>query len=101
MLYSAYELGYAAMTPARMAAGLGARFWRSSMNPMADTWVGRASAAALDVFENATRRYPKPEWDLHSTVVNGADIPVTIEVAVEKSFCRLLRFRRDEAKLKN
>lgn len=100
MLYSAYELGYAALTPARMAAGLGARFWRSSLNPMADTWVGRSTAAALDVFENATRRYPKPEWDLHSTVVNGAEIPVTIDVAVEKSFCGLLHFRRDEAALR-
>jgi poly(3-hydroxybutyrate) depolymerase len=100
MLYSAYELGYAALTPARMAAGLGARFWRSSLNPMADTWLARSTAAAFDVFENATRRYPKPGWDLHATMVNGAEIPVSIEIAVEKSFCNLLRFRRDGAALK-
>jgi poly(3-hydroxybutyrate) depolymerase len=99
MLYSAYELGYAALTPARMAAGLGARFWRSSLNPIADTWVARSTAAAFDVFENATRRYPKPDWDLDATVVDGATIPVSIEIAVEKSFCNLLRFRRDEAAL--
>ncbi len=100
MLYSAYELGYAALTPARMAAGLGARFWRSSFNPMADTWVARSAAAALDVFENATRRYPKPSWDLSATTVNGAEIPVALEIAVQKDFCALLRFRRDEAALK-
>jgi poly(3-hydroxybutyrate) depolymerase len=99
MLYSAYELGYAALTPARMAAGLGARFWRSSLNPIADTWVARSTAAAFDVFENSTRRYPKPDWDLDATVVDGATIPVSIEIAVEKSFCNLLRFRRDEAAL--
>ena len=100
MLYSAYELGYAALTPARMAAGLGARFWRSSMNPMADTWVGRSTAAAFDVFENATRRYPKPEWELDRVVVNGAEVPVSIEAAVTKNFCTLLHFRRDEDALK-
>ncbi|MFN3959505.1 MAG: polyhydroxyalkanoate depolymerase [Parvularculaceae bacterium] len=95
MLYSAYELGYAAITPARIAAGLGARFWRSSLNPMADTWVARASAAAFDVFENATRRYPKPQWNLDETTVNGAAVPVTIESAASKPFCELLHFRRD------
>ncbi len=100
MLYSAYELGYAALTPARMAAGLGARFWRSALNPMAETWLARSTAAAFDVFENATRRYPKPEWGLQTTMVNGAAIPVAIETAVEKSFCDLLHFRRDEAALK-
>lgn len=99
MLYSAYELGYAAMTPARVAAGLGARFWRSSLNPMADTWVARASAAALDVFENATRRYPKPQWALGEIAVNGASVPVRIETALSKDFCDLLHFRRDAAAL--
>lgn len=100
MLYSAYELGYAAMTPARLAAGLGARFWRSSFNPIADTWVGRTSAAALDVFENATRRYAKPEWPIDTTIVNGSEIPVIIEVEARKSFCDLLHFRRDADSLR-
>ena len=71
MLYTAYELGFAAFAPARIAAGFGAQFWRSPLNPMADSWLGRTSAAALDLFENATRRYPKPEWGIAATVVNG------------------------------
>ncbi|OFX00917.1 MAG: esterase [Alphaproteobacteria bacterium RIFCSPHIGHO2_12_FULL_63_12] len=96
MLYSAFEFGYAAMTPARLAAGFGAKFWRSSANPMADTWVARASAAALDVFEHATRRYPKPEWEITETMIGGRQVPVTIETAIDKPFCRLLHFRRDE-----
>lgn len=100
MLYSAYELGYAALTPARVAAGLSARFWRSALNPMADTWLGRTSAAAFDVFENATRRYPKPAWPLSETVVNGVPVPVTIETALDMNFCGLLHFRRDEDALK-
>lgn len=99
MLYSAFEFGYAAMTPARLAAGFGAKFWRAAANPLADTWVARASAAALDVFENATRRYPKPDWEISATNVNGASVPVTIEIADAKPFCRLLHFRRDERKL--
>jgi poly(3-hydroxybutyrate) depolymerase len=82
-----------------MAAGLGAKFWRSSFNPMSDTWVARASAAALDVFEHATRRYPKPSWSLPPLVIDGVDIPVSIEAARSKPFGRLLHFRRDPRRL--
>jgi len=95
MLYSAFEFGYAAMTPARLAAGFGAKFWRSPSNPLADTWIARASAAALDVFENATRRYPKPGWDLSHTEIDGRAVGVAIETAVSKPFCDLLHFRKD------
>jgi len=56
MLYTAYELAYAAIAPARIAAGFGARFWRSPFNPAANTWAARSAAAALDVFEQAMRR---------------------------------------------
>jgi poly(3-hydroxybutyrate) depolymerase len=100
MLYSAFEFGYAAMTPARLAAGFGAKFWRSPINPLADTWVARASAAALDVFENATRRYPKPDWGVSSTLVEGRVVPVAIETALDRDFCKLVHFRRDEKALR-
>ena len=96
MLYSAYEMGLMAMAPARYAAGLGAQFWRSPMNPMAESWFGRTSAAALDLFENMTRRYPKPEWGLSETMVDGKAVPVTIETAAHRDFGNLLRFRKDE-----
>ena len=96
MLYSAYELAYMAVSPARVAAGIGAQFWRSPLNPAADTWLGRSTAAALDVFENVMRRYPKPEWGIESTVINGVDVPVMIEPVVQKDFCTLLHIKRDK-----
>ncbi|MBI1391231.1 MAG: polyhydroxyalkanoate depolymerase [Alphaproteobacteria bacterium] len=99
MLYSAHELSYQMLAPARYAAGIGAKFWRSPLNPMAESWLGRTSAAALDVFENATRRYPKPEWDLRETVVNGSTVPVLTELALSKPFGDLLRFRRNPTAL--
>ena len=52
MLYTAYELGYAAISPARIAAGIGARMWRSPFNPIADSWLARTAAASLDMFEH-------------------------------------------------
>ena len=101
MLYSAYEMAYAAVTPARIAAGIGARFWRSPFNPAANSWAARSAAAALDVFEHAMRRYPKPEWGIDQTTVNGVCVPVTIEAADKKDFATLLHFKRDEDALKS
>ncbi|MEM8936384.1 MAG: polyhydroxyalkanoate depolymerase [Pseudomonadota bacterium] len=100
MLYTAYELAYAAVTPARMAARVGARFWRSPYNPVAGTWVGRSTAAALDVFENVVRRYPKPQWDLDSVEVNGKTVPITATTTSRRSFCNLVHFERDPDALK-
>jgi len=95
MLYTSYELAYAAISPARIAAGLGARFWRSPFNPAAQSWVGRSAAAALEVCEHAMRRYPKPEWGIDATTINGVEVPLTIETATSKAFCTLLHFKRD------
>lgn len=100
MLYSAYELAYAAVAPARIAAGVSAKFWRSPLNPAAGSWMARSAAAALDVFENAMRRYPKPDWGLDATTVNGVDVPVRVQEVEHKSFCKLLHFVRDEDALK-
>ncbi len=100
MLYSAYELAYAAVAPARIAAGVGAKFWRSPLNPASGSWMARSAAAALDVFENATRRYAKPEWGLDETSVNGVSVPVRVEEVERKDFCTLIHFARDESALK-
>ena len=97
MLYTAYELGFAALAPSRIAAGLGAQFWRSPLNPAAETWFARTSAAALDLFENATRRYPKPEWAIQTTTVDGVAAPVTPTAILRKDFCDLLHFKRQGA----
>jgi poly(3-hydroxybutyrate) depolymerase len=97
MLYTAYELGYAAVSPARVAAGVGARFWRSALNPLADSWMARTTAAALDIFEHAARRYPKPAWRIEETTIRGRKAAVTPEVVLHKDFCDLLHFRRDDA----
>ncbi|MEM6415032.1 MAG: polyhydroxyalkanoate depolymerase [Pseudomonadota bacterium] len=99
MLYSAHELGLSLFAPARVAAGVGAQFWRSPLNPLADSWLARTSAAALDVFEHATRRYPKPKWNIASTHINGIDVPITIETAKKDDFCTLLHFKRDPERL--
>ena len=64
---------------------------------MAATYGSRAVSAALEMFMSATRRYGKPAFDLHDTLVDGVETPVVEEVVWSAPFCNLLHFRRDSA----
>ena len=95
MLYHWYELGHAAVRPARVAADSARILLRHPFNPLGNTRVARHTAAALEVFERTTRRYDKPRFGLGHTTVEGATVAVTEEVVWQRPFCRLVHFRRD------
>lgn len=95
MLYSLYELGHLSVAPLRIAAMLQSNMLRSPLNPAADSEAARAMAAASDLFETVTRRYRKPDWDLATTLVEGAPVAVTPKPAWSSPWCTLLHFERD------
>jgi poly(3-hydroxybutyrate) depolymerase len=95
MLYHLYDFHYAWMAPLRLTAETLQHVFSHPALPMSYTRLGRAIAAGSELFERATRRYPKPLFGLHETVIDGATVPVTIELAQQKTFCDLLHFRRD------
>ncbi len=95
MLYQWFELGHAAVKPARAAADAGKIFFNNPFNPLTHTSVGRHAAAACEVFERTTRRYEKPTFDIPTTDVDGMSVNVTEEVVWQRPFCRLLHFKRD------
>ena len=95
MLYHAYEMTHAAMSPMRAAARMSREVMRNPLNPMAETYGSRAVSAALDMFISATRRYAKPEFEIETTLVDGVETPVVEEVVWSSPFCNLLHFRRD------
>ena len=97
MLYHAYELSHAAIGPLRAAAQISRQALSHPLNPASITFPARAAAAGLEMFVNATRRYGKPEWGLETTTVAGEPSRLTIETALTKPFCDLLRFRRGGA----
>ena len=94
MLYHWYELGQAAFRPARAVAD-SCRLFLNPFNPLSHTPMGRHAIAACEVFERATRRYPKPEFGIPRTKVGGVWAAVTEEVVWQTPFCRLVHFKRD------
>jgi len=94
VLYQWYELGRAAVRPARVAAR-SCRLFFNPLNPWTHTAIGRNAIAACEVFERATRRYSKPAFGITHTLVDRAAVRVSEEVAWQHPFCRLLHFKRD------
>ncbi|MEM9781806.1 MAG: polyhydroxyalkanoate depolymerase, partial [Pseudomonadota bacterium] len=94
MLYHAYEMTHAALGPMRTAARWSSQALRSPFYPFAQTLPARATAAAFEMFVDATKRYGKPEFGIDETEISGEVVPVEEEVVFEKPFCQLLHFRR-------
>lgn len=95
LLYHAYEMTHAALSPMRAAARISQEMVSNPLNILSDSYGNRAVSAALDMFIQATRRYGKPAFGLDSTLVEGEECPVVEEIVWERPFCELLRFRRD------
>lgn len=100
MLYSLYELGRLSVAPWRIAAMMQSQMLRSPLNPVGATEIARTAAAASDLFESMTRRYRKPDWNLPTTLVNGADVAVTPRTVWASPWCGLVHFERDAGQLK-
>lgn len=94
MLYHWYELGRAAMRPARVAAD-SLRLFFNPLNPLTHTALGRNAVAACEVFERATRRYPKPAFGIAHTVIDRVPVRVREEVVWQHPACKLVHFKRD------
>ena len=94
MLYHMREIAHAGLAPARAAADMTTRLLRHPDNPWRETAAARWMTAGFELFGNVTRRYDKPEWGLHSTLIDGAQVPVALEVVQREPFCDLLHFRR-------
>jgi poly(3-hydroxybutyrate) depolymerase len=95
MLYHLYELNQAALSPARAAADAYRLLFRNPLNPASYTPLGRSAAAALELFERTTRRYPRPGWNIDSIEMKGRKVAVRERVVAAKPFCNLIHFERN------
>jgi poly(3-hydroxybutyrate) depolymerase len=93
-MYWMYEMGLAALSPARAVADATRLYYKNPANPLAYTTYGKSIAAAMELFERSTRRYGRPDWGIDETVVGGEHIPVRITPVWQRPFCTLLHFER-------
>ena len=97
MLYTLVEMNKAAMAPLRLHAKATHSVWTSSANPFRESQFARSISAVTSVFERATRYYGKPEWQISSTEIDGAEHAVTPVTAWASPWCQLVRFETEGA----
>ena len=95
MLYDAYEWQRSLLAGASAFANAGAEFLSNPANPMAYFGGGPIVASALEVFAHAAAPRGKPQFGLHSTIVDGRKVVVEEEILLRKPFGQLKRFRRE------
>jgi len=95
--YYAYEMAHVFLSPMRVGARALRFYMTHKFNPYSVMPQAKSIAAACQVFEELTRRYDKPEFGITETKIDSLTVDVTETAVLEKPFCRLLHFERDES----
>ncbi len=94
MLYQLYESQRALLSPFAEFASATSKLYNHPLSPFAHTPGAQRVSAGLDLMHRLSKEYEKPEFGINSVKVGSVDVAVQQQVAIEKPFCRLLRFKR-------
>jgi poly(3-hydroxybutyrate) depolymerase len=99
MLYQIYETQRALMAPFSEFASATAKLYSHPLSPFTHTPLAQRVSAGFDLLHRLAKDYEKPAFGITDVETGGVQIAVQEQVAVQKPFCRLLRFKRfsDEA----
>ncbi len=94
MLYQWYETQRALLSPFSEFAHATSKFYSHPLSPFTQMPQIRRASAGLDLMYRLAKDYEKPQFGIHSVDIDGTEVAVHQRIAVEKPFCRLLRFKR-------
>ena len=94
MLYQYYETQRALLSPFSEFASASSKLYNHPLSPFTHMPMATRVSAGLDLMHRLAKEYEKPEFNIHSVNIDGVDVAVQQQVALEKPFCRLLRFKR-------
>ena len=94
MLYQIYESRRALLSPFAEFASATSKLFNHPLSPFAHTPGAQRLSAGLGLMHRLSKEYEKPQFNINSVRVDGVDVAVQQQVALEKPFCRLLRFKR-------
>src|SRR6187397_501758 len=94
MLYEWYEAQRALMSPFSEFASASAKLYNHPLSPFAHAPMAQRMAAGFDLLHRLAKDYEKPTFGITRATVDGVDVAVQEQAAIEKPFCRLLRFKR-------
>jgi poly(3-hydroxybutyrate) depolymerase len=94
MLYQIYETQRAMMAPFAEFAAASAKLYSNPLSPFTHVPMADRLSAAFDLMHRLGKDYEKPSFGITSVNTHGVDVAVQEQVAVNRPFCRLIRFKR-------
>jgi poly(3-hydroxybutyrate) depolymerase len=82
------------MSPFAEFASASSKLYSHPLSPFTHVPLAQRLAASFDLMHRLAKEYEKPRFDIRSATVHGIEVAVQEQVALEKPFCRLLRFKR-------
>lgn len=101
MLYQLYETQRALLSPFAEFASASSKLYSHPLSPFAQAPGAQRVSAGFDLMHRLTKEYEKPQFNITNIKVGGTDVVVQQQTAIDKPFCKLLRFKRftDDAQL--
>src|SRR4026209_1060030 len=94
MLFQVYEFPPALLSPFSEFASASSKLYNHPLSPFTHTPLAHRVSAGLELMHRLAQEYAKPGFNIHSGRADNVDVAVQQQVAIEKPFCRLLRFKR-------
>jgi poly(3-hydroxybutyrate) depolymerase len=96
MHYQLYDIYRQSLAPLNATVDLVHDIVTDEKYPLAKTRYGRARKAILESTSRLLKHYPKQGFEYEPVVIGEEQYPVSETVVMEKPFCNLLRFRRED-----
>ncbi len=94
LLYEWYEAQRALMSPFSEFASASSKLYNHPLSLFAHTPMAHRISAGLELMHRLAKDYEKPEFGIRSVEIDANEVAVHEQVAIEKPFCRLVRFKR-------
>ena len=94
MLYELYEAQRALLSPFSEFASASSKLYNHPLSLFAHTPMAHRVSAGLELMHRLAKDYEKPEFNIREVLVGGVEVAVHQQTAIDKDFCRLLRFKR-------
>lgn len=101
MLYQLHEMRRAFLGPLTQWAEASIALLSNPVSPLAHTPFSHRIAAGYELMFRIGKEYKKPQFGLNPVVINGKPSDILEEIIQKKSFCHLVRFKKnlDEAEI--
>ncbi len=96
MQYQLFDLYRQSLTPLNATVDLVHDIVTDDRYPLAKTRYGRLRKAVLESTSRLLKHYPKQGFEYEPVIIDKVDHPVSETVVMEKPFCNLIRFRRED-----